>query len=68
MRSSTALGKQSQTDREFHDPGRAQPRQILSPFKARRIKRAIVSKYCRGEIPETAVTRIFDLFWELRDA
>jgi hypothetical protein len=58
----------SQTRRDFHNHIQAQPRQILSPFKARRIKRALVSKYCRGELSQDAVDQAFSVFPELRSA
>jgi hypothetical protein len=58
----------SQTRREFYNPVQAQPRQILSAFRARRVKRRLISAYCNGKLSEAAVERAFEIFPELRSA
>ncbi len=40
----------------------------LSVFKARRVKRDLVTRYCEGRLSEAAVTTAFKFFPELRSA
>jgi hypothetical protein len=67
MGSSTALEIKSQTRENFQDHP-AQARQTLSPFQAARIKRQLITRYCRGELSENAVENYFKVFPELRSA
>jgi hypothetical protein len=43
-------------------------RGTLTRFQARRIKRVVIAKYCRGLLSEAAVARAFSVFPELRSA
>jgi hypothetical protein len=56
------------TERQSDPKSYSQPRELLSKHQARRIKRAVVSKYCRGELSQDAVDRAFIVFPELRGA
>jgi hypothetical protein len=40
----------------------------LSPHAARRVKRYLITGYCRGKIPMAAVETYFNVFPELRGA
>jgi hypothetical protein len=62
----SALAKRSTTSQSL--PQISHLRRSFSPHQARRLKRFIITKFCRDELSAAAVQRAFQLFAELKNA
>jgi hypothetical protein len=70
MQTSNAASEQNQPYDEIAREQQAahHQRQLLTPFKAKRIKRALIERYCREQLSEAAVSQVFSTFPELKGA
>lgn len=66
----TAVSENTQLSSATTPPDRlvTTTHRTLSVFKARQIKRSAITRFCNGQLSQTAVDELFTLFPELRSA